>query len=602
MKKQKQDKYVWNLGLIFANDNDVAMKTTRKQVEEVAYRFINKWKDRNDYLQKPAVLKEALDEYEEWMRTLGIYDAEIYYFSLRTYLDQLDPKLKGRYNQILEKWIKFDNDSQFFRLRIAKTPSSLQAKFLKYPGLVSYKHFLEMLFGEAKYQLTEPEEKILTLKHQTSHANWVKMVDSLLSKEEREVTEEDGKKVKMGFADLYSLLYRQNKAVRDGAAVAINEVLAKYVDVAEQEMNSILANKKINDELRSFPRPDSARHLTDDVNSGVVDIMLEVVSSRFSLSSRWYKLKAKLLGLSKFDYHERLVQYGTFTKSYSIDETIGIISKTFHKLDPEFGQIFDGFVDSRQIDVFPTKGKKDGAFCTAGSLRLPTYILLNHTNILGDVRTLAHEAGHGINDELMRASQNALNFGSPLSTAEVASTFMEDFIWEELMAETDDELRLAIMAKKLDDDIGTIFRQVACYRFEQELHWTFRKKGYVGKKEIGKLFQKHMGAYLGPTVKFSEGSENWWIYWGHIRSFFYVYSYASGLLISKSLQAAVKKNPGFVKKVKEFLAAGSSDSPRNIFLKLGIDITDGGFWERGLLETERLLIETETLAKKLGKI
>ena len=71
MKKQKQDKYVWNLGLIFANDNDVAMETTRKQVEKVAYRFINKWRDRNDYLQKPAVLKEALDEYEEWMRTLG---------------------------------------------------------------------------------------------------------------------------------------------------------------------------------------------------------------------------------------------------------------------------------------------------------------------------------------------------------------------------------------------------------------------------------------------------------------------------------------------------------------------------------------------------
>ncbi len=602
MKKQKQDKQVWNLGLIFVNDDDPKIEATRKLVEEMGYRFINKWKDRTDYLSDPAVLKEALDEYEEWTKRLGMYDAEIYYFSLRSSQNQLDPELKAKYNLALERGRKIGNESQFFGLRVAKIKAEDQGRFLNYEGLKEYKHFLEMLFEEAKYQLTEAEEKIINLKHQTSHSDWVKMVDSLLSKEEREVVEEDGKKVKMGLADLFSLLYRQNKTVRDGAAAAINEVLAKYVDVAEQEINSILANKKVNDELRGFSRPDSARHLTDDIDTGVVDALVSSVGHRFDISSRWYQLKAKLLGLPKLEYHERLVEYGRMTKTYSYEETTGLILRTFHKIDPEFGEIFDGFVKNGQIDVFPARGKKDGAFCAAGSLTLPTYILLNHTKIIADVRTLAHEAGHGINDELMKAKQNALNFGSPLSTAEVASTFMEDFVWGELMQSADDELRLAIMAKKLDDDIGTIFRQAACYRFEQELHATFRKKGYLGKEEIGKLFQKHMTAYMGPVVEQSKGSENWWVYWGHIRSFFYVYSYASGLLISKSLQAAVKEDPGFIVKVKRFLAAGSSDSPKNIFHKLGIDITDGGFWERGILETERLLTQTEALAEKLGKI
>ena len=111
-----------------------------------------------------------------------------------------------------------------------------------------------------------------------------------------------------------------------------------------------------------------------------------------------------------------------------------------------------------------------------------------------------------------------------------------------------------------------------------------------------------MAAYMGPAVKQSEGSENWWVYWSHIRNFFYVYSYASGLLISKSLQSSVKKDPNFISKVKEFLSAGSSESPKNIFAKLGIDITDHNFWEQGLKEIESLLNETETLAKKLGKI
>ena len=107
---------------------------------------------------------------------------------------------------------------------------------------------------------------------------------------------------------------------------------------------------------------------------------------------------------------------------------------------------------------------------------------------------------------------------------------------------------------------------------------------------------------MGKAVEQSEGSENWWVYWSHIRYFFYVYSYASGLLISKSLQNSVKQDPAFILKVKEFLSAGLSDSPKNIFSKLGIDITDKGFWNKGLDEIEKLLVETEMLAKKLGKM
>jgi oligoendopeptidase F len=155
---------------------------------------------------------------------------------------------------------------------------------------------------------------------------------------------------------------------------------------------------------------------------------------------------------------------------------------------------------------------------------------------------------------------------------------------------------------KLNDDVSSIFRQVACYRFEQELHQEFRKKGYLSKDEIGVLFRKHMKAYMGPFVEQSPGSENWWVYWNHIRYFFYVYSYASGLLISKSLQNSVKKDPAFIKKVKEFLSAGLSDSPKNIFGRLGIDITDNQFWGKGLDEVELLLNETTQLAVRLKKI
>ncbi len=107
---------------------------------------------------------------------------------------------------------------------------------------------------------------------------------------------------------------------------------------------------------------------------------------------------------------------------------------------------------------------------------------------------------------------------------------------------------------------------------------------------------------MGPAVEQSPGAENWWVYWGHIRNFFYVYSYASGLLISKAMQARVKADKKFVEQVKYFLSAGTSDSPTNIFKNIGIDITQSDFWTSGLKEIENLLTATEQLAKKLGKI
>jgi oligoendopeptidase F len=110
-----------------------------------------------------------------------------------------------------------------------------------------------------------------------------------------------------------------------------------------------------------------------------------------------------------------------------------------------------------------------------------------------------------------------------------------------------------------------------------------------------------MAAYMGDAVEQSEGSENWWVYWSHIRQFFYVYSYASGLLISKSLQSSVHRQQAFIEKVKAFLSAGLSASPRSIFLNLGIDISDHSFWDKGIDEVETLLQETRELAVKLRK-
>lgn len=580
----------WDLRPLFANDHDPAIQVEKARAVSETKKFVEKWESRTDYLTNPQVLKEALDDYNHWLTVSGAADRINFYFWLRSEVVE-NPTVKAGLNQSEDLARQLANEIQFFTLRLGKVSESKQQEFLAHTSLEPYQHFLERLFVEARYTLSEPEEKLIKLFSGPAFGNWVRLVSSLLS---QEVV--NGK----NFSELVSLVDSADKATRDEAAEQLNQIFTKHLAVAEAELNSVLATKKTSDDLRGFSRPDLSRHLGDDIESEIVDTLVSRVAADFTTAQRYYALKAKLLGVTKLAYHERNVPIGNLDQKYSYSTAVSLVYRALSNLDPQFGEIFYNFVVTGQIDVGSKPGKSSGAFCASESIGTPTYILLNHHNRARDVLTLAHEVGHGINNELIRQHQRAIYFGTPVSTAEVASTFMEDFTLREIAADLKKEDKLALMMLKLGDDISTIYRQVAFYLFERDLHQAFRVKSFLSHQEIGKLFQKHMEAYMGPAVEQSPGAENWWLYVSHFRSFFYVYSYASGLLISKALQAAVRAKPELIIKVKDFLATGTSASARKIFSKLGLDIAEPAFWKSGLTEVRETLAQAEVLAKELG--
>jgi len=581
----------WNLSLLYSGDADEKIMKDVEAAGRTTKAFVKKWKETTGYLTDLSVLKTALDEYEKLLSEYGLTGEAGYYWGLRESQDEDNPEIKAQINKLNEISVRRLNELEFFELRIAKIKTSFQKKVLAAPLLMEYRHFLERLFQTAKFNLSEPEEKIVNIMEKTSHDNWVGMTSRFLAKEERTVIDENGKKCKANLSRMLDLLNSPKKNVRDTAAVEVHEINEKYADVAESEMNSILENKRNEDTLRSYSRPDEAQHISGDIDSDVVDSMISAVSSNFKLCHRYYTLKAKLLGLPRLAYHERNVRYGNISRKYTFSEAMQVVRTSMRKLDRECVAILDQFYTHGQYDVFPRKNKSGGAFCAHYLKGSPVYILLNFSGNYDEILTIAHETGHGINDELMRKSQNALNFHSPLSIAEVASTFFEDFALKELLTGADEEMKRAVLMQKLNDDMSTIFRQISAYRFEQELHEKFRKKGYVPKNEIGMIFQKHMSAYMGPAVSQDPGSENWWVYWSHFRRFFYVYSYASGLLISKTLQAMVAKDSGSMVLVKRILSAGTSMSPKELFAEVGIDLTNKAFWVDGVAETGTLLTQ-----------
>jgi len=571
-------------------------ETNRLKITADTDAFVQKWKGRTDYLENAEVLKESIYDYSEYIKNNYFAREEGYYYWLNQELDQTDLSIRAKYNSIIEFIQNEDNKITFFVLSLGKIPKEKQEYFLLSEALSEYKCFLSEIFLGSKYMLSEKEEAIMNLKSTAAHSMWVRMTASLLSKETSEIDGEE-----KTYSELLSIMKNGDKKHRDNAKEKFEEILEKYSNMAEAEFNAVLEDHKINDMLRGFKRSDEARLLNDSVDTKFVDILRDSVATGFPISKKFYELKSKLLNQGKIGYHERSAEYGKISKKFNWEESYNLIKKVFLQLDQEFFEIFEKFVNDGRVDVNPRKGKNSGAFCVKTGVKLPTYILLNHTNNLNDVTTIAHEVGHGINNEMIRKNQDVLYFDTPVSTAEVASTFMEDFVLIELLKTATDSERLTILMKKLDDDISSIMRQIACYNFELEAHSKYREVGYLSKSTIGKIFKKHMESYMGDAVDLST-VDNWWIYWSHIRNYFYVYSYASGLMISKSLQNKVKENPEFILKVKKFLAAGTSKTPYDIFKEMGIDIYKKDFWKSGIKEIENLYNEVEELAKKLGKI
>ncbi len=124
----------------------------------------------------------------------------------------------------------------------------------------------------------------------------------------------------------------------------------------------------------------------------------------------------------------------------------------------------------------------------------------------------------------------------------------------------------------------------------------------LSKTEIAVLMNKHFKSYIGPSVDLSEDDGYFFVYWSHIRRFFYVYSYAYGQLISRALFEKWKKDSTYIEKIDQFLSAGRSMSPKDIFKKIGIDTSDPSFFETGLKAIDADITRLEKLAKKAKMI
>lgn len=592
----------WNLSNLGKKYNDPKFLIERELHEKSIKKFAKKWKKDQSYLTDMKSLKKALDQSE----AMGdLPDTEGMYIFLMRQIESGNTNLAAAEKKYIQWAQELSNNVRFFGISLGKIDKKLQKQILKNPEFSDYKNYLKGVFETAKYVLSEKEEKILSLKSGVSHGNWDSMVEELFSHESRIVlTHGKGSarpKKSKTFSELFPMMNDTCTRVRNSAAAGIEDIINKNAFIVEKEFNSILENKKINDELRGYDRPDQSRVLANDISHEIVDTLAEVVTDNFKISRDYYALKAQLLKKDALGYHERNLAVSKVTKKYTYKQAVDLIYESMSDIDPEFAEIHMNLCESGKVDVFPKKGKRGGAFCMYYGKSEPVYIMLNYTDTVTDVSTLAHEMGHAIHGTLAKR-ETSTNYATPMFIAEIASNFCEEYAFDKIIEQSDDKEKLTLYMQKIGDSISSINRQIAAYNFEKQVHVDFREKGYLSREEIGMIFKKHMVAYMGSKVLQNYSAENWWMYWHHFRTPFYVYAYSSGLLIASAMRAIIRKNPEKWPQVKEFFYTGTSTSPQQTFAKMGIDITDPFFWEEGMGEIKSLLKETRKLAKKLGKI
>lgn len=578
----------WDLTLLYESLDDPRIERDQKQADKAVAAFAQTYQKDKKHLKNPTALAKALADYERLIELPA--GRAGHYASYRKELNIEDKAAEALLAKLDERGTKRSNKLIFFALELGKIPKDLQSKFLSTPALEPYRYWLKQLFDNAKYDLSEPEEKILSMLGSITYDRWLQATDNVLNKK---TVEHAGKMIPLPEAE--ALVQTLPTAKRRALYRRNRDVYASVADVAESELNAIYTSKKVQDELRGFKTPYEATILGYQNDPKSILAMVDAVSGKASISHRFYDVKRKLLKEDKLTYGDRAAHVGEIKTKVPFEKAVAIVRETFGDLDPRYADIFDRLLANGQVDVRPKKGKSGDAFCSS-SVTTPTLIFLNHIDDFNSLKTLAHEMGHAIHAERAK-TQRPLYQGHPISTAETASTFFETAALNRIVESLPAEERIIALHDSIQDNVATVFRQIALFNFERALHEEVRHDGYVPKERIAVLMNTHMASYLGPAVELEPADGYFFVTWSHIRRFFYVYTYAYGQLISRALHQKLAKDSAFIGKVDRFLAAGESASPYDIFKSCGLDTKKPDLFLEGLKGLERDVAELERLVK-----
>jgi len=347
--------------------------------------------------------------------------------------------------------------------------------------------------------------------------------------------------------------------------------------------------------LRGFASPIAARNLANDIPDDVVDLLLDTSRRNASLFQRYFRLKARWLGMDQFRRYDIYAPVVKTEKRYDYAGAVELVLSSYRRFDPRLADLAERVFAEHHIDSEVRKGKRGGAFCATVSPDHTPWVLQSYHGRPRDVATMAHELGHAVHS-MLAEHHSALTQQSSLPLAETASTFGEMIVIDRLLAEDPDpETQRALLFRQMDDNYATIMRQAFFAIFERDAHALVKDGGTID--QLSELYGRNLAEQFGEAMDIGDEFKLEWLVIPHIYQVpFYVYAYAFGQLLVLSLyQEYLEEGDAFKPRYFEILAAGGSEAPARILEKAGIDIRSADFWQGGFDVLERALERLEAL-------
>jgi oligoendopeptidase F len=516
------------------------------------------------------------------------------YAHLREATDVTDEENRDLSAAVDRGLVEAANALRFFELEWITLPEERARELQESPEVARDRHHLIAMRRFAPHTLSEPEERMLSERSPAAVSSWQTLFGQVTSTIEVPFDAGDGPEPHT-IDRLLAHVRDPRREVRQRALQTLYAALDPHAPVLAHCYDTLVGDRLAMDRLRGYSGPMEATHLMNELPGPVVERMLEAVEAHYPLAQRWFRAKARLLGLERLTLADQYAPIGE-TRRVDYPEARGMIDASFRRFSPRIAELAGGFFDERRIDAEPRSGKRGGAFCSPVAQDASPYVLMNFTDRMDDVMTLAHELGHGMHFLLSASEQTALSAHTGLALAEIPSTFAELLTFDHTLAhETDPATRRALVAERVEGSFATVFRQTVLTRYEQAAYEMRSEGSSLTADRLGSVWFKQNARYYGDAVELPEGYRLGWSYIPHfISTRFYTYAYVFAHLATLALYAAYREGgEAFAERYLGFLAAGGSASPKELLERLGLDLDDPDVWEPGFAEMERMVVAAE---------
>lgn len=568
-RDQINEKFKWNLTDIYPDDNQ----------------WENEFKWVKDNLVKYKTFEGRLENSSDLLACLK-FDEEVgiklermsLYSMLSKDSDMRDTKYQGMDGRFKSLYAQVLTASSFIKPEILKIDENKITEMLNNVAeLRIYKHSFDDLLRFRKHTLDKEQEELLAMADEITQIPY--NTYSLFTNADLEfpnVIDEDGNSVEISHSRYYAALYSKDRTYRENAFKAYLSVYRKNANSLSSLFNGNIKTNIFYARTRKYKSAREAALFKNNIPLSVYDNLIKSLSDNMEPMYRWASLKKKLLKIDELHPYDVYVTVfdPKLEKKYPYEEAVKLVLDSLKIMGNEYLGSLNKAFNNRWIDVYETKAKRSGAYSSGTTFGVHPYVLLNWTDLLNDVFTLAHEMGHNMHSYYTGLTQPYTYANYSIFLAEVASTFNENLLLDHLIkiSESTDE-KLFLLEKYLNNITTTVYRQVMFAEFEMLTHSKVENGDVLTPDKLCKLYKDIYQKYWGDKMVVDEEESYTWARVPHFYYNFYVYQYATGFAASEALAAKVKlEGEPAVKKYMDFLKAGSSDYPINILKNAGVDM------------------------------